>query len=124
MIFYSTQLRWKCARGQTVMPEYALLIILATVTVVVMTVYVQRSLQARLRGAQVYMINEVRDAMGKPIPYQYEPYYGRIQSRVARVENSTSYLHPGGSSGVFTKYLNQTIGIDSVSDQAPPAYAK
>ena len=111
-------------RAQTVMPEYVLLFLLATVTIVVMTVYTQRALQARLRDAQVLMINKARDAADKDIPYQYEPYYGRVASLVGRAENSTSRLEPGGSSGIFTKYINETTSVQSQSDQLPPAFAQ
>ena len=105
------------------MPEYTLLFLLVVVTIAVITLYTQRALQARLYDVQVYMINQAREASGKPVPYQYEPYYGRVKSVVTRVENSKARLESGGTSGIFTKFINESTGVVSESDQLPPAFA-
>ena len=57
--------------------EYALLIALVVAGIIAMQQYAQRSLQARVRDAAVYMATETKDlGVDKTKPaVQYEPYY-------------------------------------------------
>ena len=55
--------------------EYALLIALVVAAVIAMQTYAQRAIQARIRGAAAYMVNQT-NALGNVV--QYEPYYTEI----------------------------------------------
>ena len=52
-------MKWRSQHGSTSMAEYALTIFLVIGTVVAITTYVKRSLQARMHDARHYMITEV-----------------------------------------------------------------
>lgn len=54
--------------------EYALLIALVVAGIIAMQTYAQRSMQARVRGASLYLTNSTAaSAIGNTV--QYEPYY-------------------------------------------------
>lgn len=69
--------------------EYALLISLVIAAVVAMQTYAQRTLQARIRGAANYMVQQNPD-IGTTM--QYEPYYLDQAYDVTR-EDTTDEIH-------------------------------
>ena len=61
--------------------EYALLIGLVVAAIIAMQTYVQRALQARIRGAAQYLVN---NTPGLGNTDQYEPYYLQTNYVVTR----------------------------------------
>ena len=111
-------------RGQATMAEYVVIFFLGIGAIVAMSVFVQRTLQARIHDARNYMISETAQAHQGPIHYEYEPYYGNVVSTVVRKHNDETDLFGGGATGIFQKALNQQTAVSTVSRQAPPKDAK
>ncbi len=122
-------------RGSTSLGEYALTIFLVVGVVVVMTTYVRRSLEGRMRDARHYMINAVSNVCSSDvncmnatnlggknaIGEQYEPYYISVVGN----QNLDSFKRKGlyvASSGKeeFDSYSNIETQGNSYSGQAPP----
>ena len=104
--------------------EYIVIFFLAIGALVSMSVFVQRSLQGRIRDARTYMISETAKAHEGNIQYEYEPYYGYVGSTTVRNQEDTTKLLVGGGTGVFLKTLNQQANVTSVSQQAAPKDAQ
>jgi len=86
--------------------EYALLIALVIAGVIAMQTYAQRSLQARMRDASMYMRSE-SNAMGNTD--QYEPYYLKSDYDVQR--NTASYKRQD----------NRTVAYDTSTNRVRKA---
>ena len=72
--------------------EYALLIALVVAGVIAMQTYAQRSLQARIRSASVFLTNQT-GTLGNSV--QYEPYYLQSEYSVTRNTANTKKLGEG-----------------------------
>lgn len=117
-------------QGQTILPEYVLLLFIVIAFATAITVYVQRGLQARIFDARNYAINEARSecgedckaAAGGGIDREYEPYYGHIESRTDRATEDLSTIEGGISNkeGVYRKMTNIATTTNAVSWQKPP----
>ena len=73
--------------------EYAILIALVVGAVIAMQTYAQRTIQARVRGASIYLASGSADAgnvLGTQL--QYEPYYLESQYDVTRNEETMEIL--------------------------------
>ena len=85
-------------KGQALL-EYGVILGLVVTALISMQLYVQRSLQARYKGATDYAIKEISGARKQGrTPLQYEPYYH--QSDITTEANSDvehSYLPEGSS---------------------------
>lgn len=75
-------------KGQST-AEYAILIALVVAAVIAMQTYAKRALQARIRDASIYMVEQT-DGIGTTP--QYEPYYLETQFDVTRHSNSAQIL--------------------------------
>ncbi len=108
------------------MVEYVVVIFIAIGAIITMSIFVQRTLQARIRGARHYMIKEAAVAHGNFIRYEYEPYYGNVQSEVSRSQDDDTRLleSPEQPSGIFRKFINQQVMANTISVQAPPRDAQ
>ena len=106
------------------MVEYVVVIFIVIGAIITMSIFVQRTLQGRIRGARHYMIREAAIAHGNFIRYEYEPYYGNVQSTVTRSQDDDTRLLDGGATGIFRKFTNQQVTADTVSVQAPPKDAQ
>lgn len=106
-------------KGQAAMSEYVIVIFIAMGALVAMSTYVQRALQARIRGAEHYMIRQTSNAHGNLI-YEYEPYYGNVLTSTARTQEDDTGLIDGGATGIFRKLTNQQVKANTFSEQAPP----
>ncbi len=118
--------------------EYTVTFFLVIAVVVAMTVYIQRSLQARMRDARQYMIATVSsqcdancmNATGLPgkstIGEQYEPYYAQVQATVGTDSSvQKGLLAPGvGGTGIFMAQTNAENQSASDSNQLPPVNAQ
>jgi len=70
--------------------EYAILIALVVGAVIAMQTYAQRTIQARIRGASVYLASGpggANNVLGSDL--QYEPYYRNEAYTVTRNEDTT-----------------------------------
>ena len=76
--------------------EYAILIALVVAAAIAMQTYVQRSLQARVRGAADYLQTQAADVDGIQAlgtERQYEPYYLSSNYQVFRTEREGEILN-------------------------------
>jgi uncharacterized protein (UPF0333 family) len=81
--------------------EYAILISLVVAGIIAMQTYAQRALQARVRGAALYLQDQTAD-LGSTV--QYEPYYLTTNYTVVRNEEETQLLDNTTSA----QYTNST----------------
>ncbi|MCR4337121.1 MAG: hypothetical protein NUV91_04870 [Candidatus Omnitrophica bacterium] len=124
----------KNSQGQGVGVQYALTFFLVVATVAGMSLYVQRTLQARIRGATRMVPLVVANAteigfetgyLVGDISIQYEPYYlntvatRQVTSRETRQLRDTGI----GTSGSFQHDVDQTVSVGAVSGQASPRRA-
>ncbi len=113
------------SRGQVSMTEYLVVFFLVVGAIVAGSVFVQRTLQARIHDARDYMIEEAAKAHEVPIKTEYEPYYGNVASVVARQgDDTTALIGSSGGVGIYRKRVDQEIISNSVSQQAPPREAR
>jgi hypothetical protein len=131
-------------RGVTAVAEHAITILLVVATLIAMTAYVRRSLQARVRDARHYMIQTINSACvdtiepgtqvrkgcrtaaninGLNMSEQYEPYYTHTSAAIE--QDRTNYKRLFASSGVgnFVEDLNTQIKTSAGSDQWAPIKA-
>ncbi len=116
----------KNKHAQAVSGEYVMVLFLVMGAITAMTVYFKRSVQGRIHDARNYMVTEVR---GRTQGYyagnlylQYEPYYVKTSSNIARTSDTVTRLLGGGSSGIFEKnILNESTVVSADSETAPPA---
>jgi len=116
--------RTKNERGQAILGEYGIVILLVVASIVAMTIYFKRAVQARIHDARDYMVTEARSRAGGdydgPLYLHYEPYYTNTASTVLRSSDETTGLLPGESSGVYRKTFSETSEIQTFSETAPP----
>ena len=92
----------KDRKGQNT-AEYALLIALVVAGIIAMQTYAQRSLQARVRGANIYLTNSsTANAIGSTV--QYEPYYLKSDYTSTRDSDEGKIL----AKGVVAQFSNST----------------
>lgn len=106
--------------GQVTMSQYAIMFFLAIGSLVAMTTYVQRMLQARIRDTKIYMIDNVRALTGVNVSYEYEPYYANVSTVLDKFRDEEIQLIGGGATGIFRKIVNAQTTADTNSIQAPP----
>ena len=110
--------------AQAVMGEYMVVIFLVLTMIVAMTIYFKRAVQARIHDARDYMVGEVRvrtqGEFDGNLYKEYEPYYSNVAALVARDADYTTQILPGASSGIFQKIVNETTGVQAISQTAPP----
>ena len=79
----------KNRKGQNT-AEYALLISLVVAAIIAMQTYAQRTLQARIRDAALYLVNGTSGFGNSTV--QYEPYYLTSNYQVDRTSTETVRL--------------------------------
>ena len=82
------KLNQKNKKGQNT-AEYALLISLVVAAIIAMQTYAQRTLQARIRDASLYLTTQTTQ-LGTT--QQYEPYYLETQYTITRDSEDTTRL--------------------------------
>ncbi len=110
------------------MGEYVLVFFLAIGMVTAMTIYFKRAIQARIYDARNTMLNMVisraqvsyNTDLGNIIQIGYEPYYSNTVSTVVRQESTRTNLLPGGTTGIFSKTIDEMTTIRTQSEAAPP----
>ncbi len=112
----------------------------AVTAIMAVSIYVQRTLQARERDAKIYMVDMMAqgcvdvdvsqgttDCQGAAgmnagkMAYEYEPYYVQVNSIVERDSAETKALT---GPGIFTKSDSSQTQAQSQSNQISPVYAK
>ena len=131
--------RVKGQKGQANFGEYVLILFLVMGAASVMTVFVKRALQARVRDAghlvfdsaviTANYINAIDDQFGwvtGNIYSQYEPYYMNTESTIVTDARLTERLDSaiGTTSGIFTKEIDEETSVGTTSTTAPPAQAR
>lgn len=106
--------------GQATMSQYVVLFFLAIGSLIAMTTFVQRALQARIRDTKIYMVDNVQTLTGINVSYEYEPYYANVSTVVDRNRNEQIQLLQGGATGIFRKTVNGQVIATTTSEQAPP----
>lgn len=112
-------------RGQAIVGEFALVIFMILATIVAMTVYFKRGVQARIYDARNYMVEEVRSrtagSYDGPVLTEYEPYYVNTDATITRNVSDATSLSAGETSGIFGQTFNESTTADVVSETAPPS---
>lgn len=106
--------------GQVTMSQYVILFFLAIGSLVAMTTFVQRVLQARIRDSKIYMIDNVQTLTGVNVTYEYEPYYANVSTIMDKNRDEQTQLLGGGATGIFRKIINADTRSTTNSEQAPP----
>ena len=100
--------------------EYAILIGLVIGAVVAMQQYAQRTIQARIRDANVTFRDQTK-ALGESL--QYEPYYSESNSNTQKDTNTEETLTSKGSNSEVNKESWETISYNGaefgVEDENP-----
>ena len=96
--------------------EYVLLISLISLAITAMTVYVRRTLQARMYDADRYMITTAASALGNSVLYEYEPYY-KNQASDTDAEQWTRETTAAGATVLAERLQNTLV---STGDQKSP----
>ena len=105
-----------------IVTEYVLTFFVVLGVFITMAVYIQRTLQGRIRDAQMYAFSSVNAAYlnGSLKTVQYEPYYANAISYADRSLYEEKKLLKGGSTGIFRHFFNTTTRVDTQSEQLPP----
>lgn len=119
-------------KGQGMTVQYVLTFFLVVALVSAMSVYVRRTLQARIRGARNWMGITVNAVTSNPsynlvgnYLISYEPYYAN-QTAVREVDSSEIRQHMGNvpsSPGTFQLDYDHQVTTESTSYQLPPVNA-
>ncbi len=124
-------------KGQAILSEYVMIFFVVIAAVVAMTVFVQRSLEARVHDARNFMVDALVNsgacdtnclnatgAVGSQIPHEYEPYYAAMLSDVSHNQQENTGATASGVNwsigAVYTKSLNEETQTNSFSVQSPP----
>jgi len=118
-------------KGQGIIAEYSLTFFLVTAFVFAMSIYVRRTVQARIRGALGTVVSEVNavvraadsNLLGDVLP-TYEPYYSSYQMERQQEFAVVEREYPAGMMGIIDKAtLNDIVSSAAVSIQYPPVNA-
>ena len=116
--------RWGNKRAQTIINEYVLVFFLAVTAIMLMGVYFKRAVQARVRDARWYIVNEVkqrtRGYYRGNLYYFYEPYYLNREALTDYQTTTQTSLEGGGTTGIFKKKFSQQRKVTQISETAPP----
>ncbi len=133
-------------RGVATMAEYAVTFFLVIALVMAMAVYIQRTLQGRMRDARIYMVETASSACGSDclnatglsadsttIGMQYEPYYIQTNAVISRQDQNVKTLEgvgyydsqgiPRFGTGIFRAQTNAQNQAAANSNQLAPAAA-
>jgi len=125
-------------KGQSILAEHSMVFFVVIAALVIMTVYVQRALQARIHDVRNYVIGQVMNnssvcdancvaAAGGNITYEYEPYYEIVGSTVQSASTDTTGATPSlvnySIGGKYIKGFNSQTAMSATSAQLPPECA-
>lgn len=118
-------------RGQGILGEYVILLMIVVAAALVISTYVKNSFNARLFDARNHAIEQAREECLENckgaipeggIAREYEPYYTNMEVNQDRWTEDTTAIQGGisRSEGVFLKITNSETKAVSVSRQKPP----
>lgn len=120
----------KKKKGQSVV-EYSFLLVLIVGIFSAVSIYVRRSLQARIwdaRNGMIYSIAATYNASAfspkTTIEYEYEPYYAQSSTNGISDYHGSESLSAGGTTGVVLRTFLGASGVNSLGAQLPPKDAK
>lgn len=124
---------FKCKHNQAQsIWEYTMLFSLIMAFMIAMGMYFRRGVQARIRVATVYAVNQMvrtqlrtagENFVGN-LYYGYEPYYVESSADVKSSSDTTTNLAGvWGTSGIYSAQLNEQRDITSTAVTAPPGDA-
>jgi len=127
----SKERRFEC--GQAILSEYVMIFFVVIAAIVAMTVFVQRSLNARIHDARDFAISAVngvcdancQEAAGN-VTYEYEPYYTQLTAQSQQNQEQTFWATNGSANiigAVYGKIVNEATQANAVSGQLPPECA-
>lgn len=127
--------QWRSHRGQSVLSEYTMVIFIVIAAVVAITVYVQRSLEARIHDARNFMVDSVVNnsvcdancllATGN-IMHEYEPYYTQMAASSSQNQEQELTAAQGNAQvigAIYGQSDNETTQSNAVTNQLPPEWA-
>lgn len=110
-------------KAQASMGEYAITIAIVMAVIMGMSVFIRRTMQARIWDARNAMVDTVVNRTAgygvQNIYFAYEPYYESSSSETTLRSDEQTSLTAGGHTGVFTRELDQEISTSSQSVTAP-----
>ena len=112
----------KTYKAQIVLAEYVLTFVLVVVAITVMTFYVRRVVQGRIRGATRHMAVQIRAAgFTGNVWTQYEPYYANSDAIRSQQSLQEEHLLPHlRGVGIFRQISNEDRGTTAAGSQLPP----
>jgi len=121
----------KGKQAQAVVGEYLLVFFLVVGMLTAMSIYFKRAVQARVFGARKTMRNIViqradgfyTEDLEDVIRRGYEPYYAETNSTVWRRSDTRTDLTAGGTTGIFSKTIDESTTAITRSETAPPKSA-
>jgi len=122
--------------GQAVFSEYMMVIFLAIGAIVAITVYVQRSFEARIHDARNFMVDSIANssvcdanclmATGN-ISHEYEPYYTQMAASSQQNQNQTFTATTGNANiigAIYGQLDREATQANAVTKQLPPGEAQ
>jgi hypothetical protein len=114
--------RFRNNSGQSIGAELVITFVVVALAISMMSVYVRRAMQGRVRDFVVYTRDEAANALGNSsnlyaVALQYEPYYINSVATVGQEASDTSTI---AANGEYTKTFSQTRSADSTSQQLAP----
>jgi hypothetical protein len=123
--------QWRSHKGQSILSEYTMVIFLVIAALVAITVYVQRSIEARIHDARNFMIDSVANtsvcdancllATGT-ISHEYEPYYTQTAANIQQGQSQELTAATGNAQvigAIYGQFVNEDTQSNSVSNQLP-----
>lgn len=89
-------------KGQGVSAEYVIVITLVTASIGAMIVYVQRTLQGRMRDATILTAARAQESLGNAVLIEYEPYYVKTEMTADQASSSSQRSIADGKYGRTT----------------------
>ena len=111
--------RFRSSKGQGIVAEYMVILMVVIAAVATMFTYIKRTLQGRVYDAQCVVMNRASEALNSPVAMEYEPYY--VQSFTATDSYQSQLTHAGG---LFNKIDSAAKISDTVAEQYPPIAAQ
>ena len=127
--------QWRSHSGQSVLSEQMIIIFIVIAAIAAITVYVQRSLEARIHDARNFMVDAVANnsvcdancllATGN-IMHEYEPYYMQMATSSLQNQEQEITAAQGNAQAIGAIYGqsdNETAQSNTVTNQLPPEWA-
>ena len=106
----------RTVKAQGISAEYVLMIFVVIAAIITMTTYVRRTIQGRIRDADMLMVMRAAGASGNAVQIEYEPYYVNSVTAVqAGVKEEEKTVTAGRQ-----KDINTDRRVNANSEQLAP----